>query len=126
MIRDTLAIASGLGAFLTLHVAYIYLEASIMNAFLAMAWLFFATPVLAGGLTGYLAQRQPFLSLLVLGVAIAVCIGGLRWLGLWLGIRTGVSGLSGSVTLGVFSLIFVLPMVIVGGAVGAFISRARA
>ena len=126
MTRDILAITSGLGAFLILHVGYIYLEASITNAFLAMAWLFFATPVLSGGVTGYLAQRQPFLSLLVLGVAVAVCIGVLRLLGSWLGIRTGVSGLSGSVTLGVFSLIFALPMVVIGGAIGAFISHARA
>jgi hypothetical protein len=124
--RDILAIASGLGAFLILHIGYIYLEVWITNAFWAMVCLFFATPVLSGGVTGYLARRQPFLSLVVLGVAVAACIGGLRLLGSWLGIRTGVGGLTSSVTLGVFSLIFVLPMVVIGGAIGAFISRARA
>jgi choline-glycine betaine transporter len=126
MTRDILAIASGLGAFLILHIGYIYLEAWITNAFWVMACLFFATPVLSGGVTGYLARRQPFLCLVVLGVAVAVCIGVLRPLSSWLGIRMGVGGLSSSVTLGVFSLIFVLPMVVIGGAIGAFISRARA
>ena len=126
MPRDILAIASGLGAFLILHVGYIYLEASFTNAFLAMSWLFFATPVLSGGVTGYLARRQPFLSLVALGVAVAVCIGVLRVFGSWFGLRPGVDGLTGSVTLGVFSLIFVLPMVVIGGAIGAFIARARA
>ena len=126
MARDIFAITSGLGAFLILHAGYIYLEASITGAFLAMAWLFFAAPVLSGGVTGYLAQRRPFLSLLVLGVVVAACIGVLRSLGPWLGVRTDLGGFSGSVTLGVFSLIFVLPMVVIGGAMGAFISRARA
>jgi hypothetical protein len=125
MIRDARAIVYGLGVFLILHVGYLYLEASITNAFLPMVWLFFATPVLAGGVTGYFAQRQPFLSLLVLGIAASVCVGLLHMLWTWLGLHNSVGGLSGSVTLGIFSLVFVLLAVIVGGAVGAYISRAH-
>jgi hypothetical protein len=126
MISDTRAIVYGLGAFLILHVGYLFLGASITNAFLPMAWLFFATPFLAGGVTGYLAQRQPFLSLLVLGVAVTICVSVLHLLWSWLGLRTGEGGLSGAVTLGIFALVFVLPMVVIGGAIGAFISRAHA
>jgi hypothetical protein len=126
VIRDSLAIAYGLGAFLILHVGYLFLEASITNGFMAMAWLFFATPVLAGGVTGYFAQTKPFSALLVQGVAVAICVSMLHLLGPWLGFRDGARGLGGSVTLGIFSLVFLLPMVVIGGAIGSFISRAHA
>lgn len=125
MIRDGLAIASGLGAFLILHVGYLFLEASITNAFMVMMWLFFATPILAGGVTGYLAQGRPFLALLILGMAVACCVGILHLLGAWLGFGKGVAGAGGTVTLVVFSLVFTLPMVFIGGAIGSYISRAH-
>ncbi len=48
MSNDGLAVIYGLLAFLMLHVGYLYADAAIENAFLAMMWLFFATPVLAG------------------------------------------------------------------------------
>jgi hypothetical protein len=125
VIRDGLAIAYGLGAFSILHVGYLFLEASITNTFIVMMWLFFATPVLAGGVTGYFAQRRPFPALLILGIAVACCVGILHLLGPWLGFGNGVGGLGGSVTLVVFSLMFVLPMVVIGGAIGSYISRAH-
>ena len=125
MINDIRAIVYGLGTFLILHVGYLFLEESITDAFLPMMWLFCATPVLAG-VTGYSARRQPFLSLLVLGVAVTICISVLHVLWSWLGLRRGAGDLSGAVTLGVFSLIFVPFAVVVGGAIGAFISRAHA
>lgn len=125
MIRDGLAIAYDLAAFLILHVGYLFLEASITNAFMVMMWLLFATPVLAGGVTGYFAQGRPFLALLILGVAVACCVGILHLLGPWLGFGKGVGGLGGSFTLVVSSLVFVLPMVVIGGAIGSYISRAH-
>jgi len=124
-IRDGLAIAFGLGAFLILHVGYIFVQASITNAFMAMVFLYFATPVLVGGITGYFAQRQPLPALLVLGVAVAISVGVLHLLGPWLGFPTGAGDLGGSVTLAMFSLVFALPMVVIGGAVGSYISRAH-
>ena len=126
MLNDTRAIIYGLGAFLILHVGYLFLETSITNAFLPMMLLFFATPVLAGGVTGYFVQRQPLICLLVLGIAVTICISVLHVLWSWLGLRTGAADWSGAVTLGVFSLIFVPFAVIIGGAMGAFISRAHA
>jgi hypothetical protein len=125
MVRDSLAIACGLGAFLILHIGYLFLEVSITNGFMAMAGLFFAAPVLAGGVTGYFAQARPLRALLVLGVAVAICVSMLHLLGPWLGFRNGVGGWGGSVTLGVFLLAFLLPMVVIGGAMGSFISRAH-
>ena len=64
-------------------------------------------------------------ALLVLGLGVAPGVSMLHLLGPWLGFRNGVGGLGGSITLGVFSLVFLVPRVSVGGAVGSFISRAH-
>jgi hypothetical protein len=125
MSRDSLAVIYGLLAFLMLHVGYLYADAAIENAFMAMMWLFFATPVLAGSITGYFAQRRPLLCLLALGAAIAVSVSLVHAYRVGLGIRSPAGGLGGTVALGVFSLVFQLPMALIGGAVGAYVARTR-
>jgi hypothetical protein len=62
----------------------------------------------------------------VLGLAVTIGIGVLHLLWSRLGYRPDVGGSSGSFALGVFSLVFVLPAVVVGGAIGAFISSVHA
>jgi hypothetical protein len=52
MRSDSLAVIYGLLAFLMLHVGYLYADAAIENAFLAMMWLFF------GGAVGAYVERS--------------------------------------------------------------------
>lgn len=66
--------------------------------------------------------RQPFGSLLVLGGLATIGVSVLHLLWPWLGLRADLGGLRGAVKLGILSLLFVLPMVVVGVAIGAYIS----
>lgn len=126
MAVDSRAIAFGLAVFLCLHISYLFLETAIKDALLPMVWLFFATPVLAGVVTGHFARRRPFVSLLVLGVLVAICVSALHLLWPWLGLRADMAPGQGVAALGVMSLMFMLPLVIVGGAVGVALPRAKA
>lgn len=125
MAVDRRAIMYGLGVFLCLHLGYLFLETALARAFVPLVYLFFATPVLAGALTGYLARRRPLASLVVLGVLVALGVSTFHVLWAWLGLRADAGGGEGAARLGLLSLLFALPMVIVGGAVGVAFADAK-
>jgi hypothetical protein len=121
---DFRAIGIGVVFYSALQFAFLFLEAQAERMFLPLIWLFFATPVLAGMVTGYLVRRRRLPSLLLEGAAISVCTGALHMM-------RGVAGLPGNVALSgtaalvLFCLLFVLPLVVVGGAIGASVAPKR-
>jgi hypothetical protein len=123
---DSRAIAYGLGFFVVLHVGYLYLERLAMNLFFAMLWLLVAASVLSGVVTGYLARRSVFASLLVLGIGVATCICLLHLVRSWLGLPNYGVDLSGVAALAVACALFIIPAVLIGGAIGSSLSPAHA
>ena len=123
---DFRAIAYGLGCFVILHVGYLYLERLAMNLFFAMLWLLVAASVLSGVVTGYLARRRVFASLLVLGIGVVTCICLLHVVRSWFGLPNDGGDLSGVAALAFTCALFIIPAVLVGGAIGSSVSRAHA
>ena len=123
---DVRAVGYGLGCFVILHIGYLCLEALASNVFFAMLWLFVATSVLSGGVTGYLAERRRFVSLLVLAIGVVACVCLLHFVRSWFGLPSVAGGSSGVMALVAMCLTFIVPAVVIGGAIGASISRVHA
>ena len=123
---DVRAIAIGVGFFAVLHISFLFLEAQARGLFVPLALLFAATTVLSGMVTGYLARRRQFISLLLEGAGVSVCVGSLHLVRNLAGLRSDViNGWNGAATLVLFCLIFVVPLVVLGGAIGASIAPKR-
>ena len=123
MTQDLRAFTVGVGVFAVLTVAYFAFVTWVRDvpqfigrfAFV----LEYGAPLVSGLVCGYLVQKRQFLTLLVLGISAAVCLGGLNLAWGALGFPTDLGG-SGNLPWVVgLSLFTVVPLVIVGGAVGA-------
>lgn len=85
---DGRAIAIGAVIFAALTAATMLLIDTAIGQYLF--WLFYAAPVVSGAVTGYVARRHEFVSLLFLGVIDAACLRGAKFhfLGTWFSFRS--------------------------------------
>ena len=123
MARDLRAYVIGVSVFVVLTIAYLTLITSSSNVPEYVGWTFlamgYAAPLVSGFVCGYLAQQRQFLTLLALGISAAVCLGGLNFASGALGFPVDLGGLGGMPLVVGLSLFTVVPLVVVGGAVGA-------
>ena len=127
--REIRAILAGTVVFVILAIGYVLfitLMASVTATASYAQWSVVAlgvlAPLLSGVVCGYLAQRHDFLAVLALGVIDSCVIVALGMVGDLLGISRDHIGALWEITAVV---IFCVPLVIVGGAVGGKLRDSR-
>jgi hypothetical protein len=117
------AFLTGLAIFLVLTLGYFLLIAGVRSDNQLLGWfalaIEFSASLLAGFVCGRFVQRRQFATLLVLGVASALSLGVLNYLWGALGFPSDLGGLGNLPVVIGLSLLTVVPLVVVGGAVGA-------
>jgi hypothetical protein len=114
---------TGLAVFVAMNVLYLALLTWTPSDSQSLGWLVlgveFAAPLLAGFVCGRLTQQHQFVTLFVLGIAAAACLGALNYGWGALGFPGDLAGLGNVPMVIGLSLFAVVPLVVVGGAVGA-------
>jgi len=124
MIANIRAIATGMVVFVVLLTAYFALVTWVRDAPPFVAFLSYAVPVAGGCVTGFMVRHREFVALLVLGVAAAIYQGILNFVWGWLGLPTDLGGLRTLPWVVGLSLVTIVRLVVVGGAIGSFLQRA--
>jgi hypothetical protein len=125
---DLRAFLLAVGVFVTLMVAYFALATVLrevpepLGTLVLAAW--WAAPLVSGFLCGYLVRRRQVLVLLTLGVVGAACLGGINLAAGALGISTDLGGLANLPWVVGLSLLTIIPLVVIGGAIGAKLRNA--
>ena len=128
MKRDIQAFTAGLSVFFLLVLAYFLLAAASGNSVSpVLGWsitsLQYAAPLVSGAICARIARDRQFLALLALGVAASVVVGVLNFALSALGLPADLGGVANLPWVIGLSLFVQLPLVLVGGAISAFLAR---
>ena len=127
MTGDLRAFAIGVGVFVVSYAAFLALGTWVRDVPPSVGWLIlaagYAAPLVSGFVCGYIAQKWQFLTLLALGIGAAVCLGGLNFAWGELGFPVDLGGSRNLPWVIGLALLTVVPLVVVGGAVGATLQR---
>ncbi len=119
---DLRAVAVGIGVFVVLTVAHLALETWTPMLSAPFGWLAIgmvnATPFVSGFVCGYLLQSRRFLPLLVLGIGASLCLGALNFGWGLIGFPVDLGGIRNVPWVIGLSLLSVIPLVALGGAIG--------
>jgi len=116
MNRDLRAFAIGLAVFTALY-AVIFL--------VPVYPLYFAIPLIAGGVVAYMSGRRQFAAVLSLGVVGSGVVAVLNFAASALGVPSDFPGASNIPLVAAFALLWQVPLVLVGGAVVGLWLRGR-
>ncbi len=108
MNRDFRAFAIGLAVFTALYSVFLLLP---------VYPLFFAIPLIAGGVVAYLSGRRQFAAVLSLGVVGSGVVAVLNFAASAIGLPSDFPGASSIPLVAALSLLYQVPLVLVGGAV---------
>jgi hypothetical protein len=127
MALDLRAFLAGLAASVATNIIFFALVTLGWSDSQLFAWAVvavgYAAPLLGGFVYGYLVQEDHFVALLVLGIASAVCAGSLNFVLGELGFPVDMVGLGNLPWVIGLSLLAIVPLVVIGGAVGAELHR---
>ena len=111
-------IGIGLGLFLLAQVGYLALLARFNTLPPAIIWLPYVAVIFCAAVTGYLAISRRFVQVAVLGVLMAVIVGGSNYAWSEMGMPADFHGISGALLVGGLSLPFILALSMAGGFLG--------
>ncbi|MFO1304961.1 MAG: hypothetical protein U1F54_14600 [Burkholderiales bacterium] len=129
MATDLRTILIAVVVFVAVMVAYFTIVTTIpdlprpLDTIAFASW--WAAPLAAGFICGYRARHRPVVALLVLGVIGAICVGTLNLAIGALGVPTDFGGATALPLVIGLSLLTIIPLVVVGGAVGAKVRDAK-
>jgi len=129
MHRDIRAFAVGVAAFVVLYAVYwaglaLALDASPVFGYAVFGFAYLV-PLVAGGVAAALAQRHQFATVLLLGIAGAVLVAVINFIGSSVGIPSDFPGLGSVPLVAALSLLVQVPLVLIGGAIVGVWQRRR-
>ena len=111
-------IGIGLGLFLLMQFAYLALVAGVTTLPPVTIWFPYVAVILCAAVTGYYARSRRFVQVAVLGVLMAVIVGGANFAWSEMGMPADFHGISGALLVGGLSLPFILVLSMAGGFLG--------
>lgn len=127
MNRDVRAFLAGTATFAVLYAAYFaaVTQASNHAVGTVLMVLAYVVPLVAGGVTAYLAGQRQFAAVFALGVVGAGLVAVINFVASSLGAATDFPGLASVPLVAALSLLVQVPLVLVGGAVVGVWLRSR-
>jgi len=111
-------IGMAFGLFLLVQVAYLALIAGFNTLPPVVIWLPYVAVILCAVITGYLATSHRFVQLAILGLLMAVIVGGSNYAWSVIGMPADLHGIFGALLIGGLSLPFILALSMAGGFLG--------